>query len=193
MADNGAVVARRPAESSPISNLLLHVGDDGTFRDGAEREDVADRQASVLAGVDELAGVHALVRDKGLGVELESVRITEDDFRKGSASARVVDDLLHRPSNVSMSFGEVEASELSGSLVEAGVGRKDGATPSEIFSIRVVHAALGSNIIPFPLVSNDATLLFVSVQSVQALIAGAIGLEITCNDRKQGRESVDSP
>jgi len=40
----------------------------------------------MLARVDELAGVHAFVRDEGLGVELVAVRVTEDDLGKGSAT-----------------------------------------------------------------------------------------------------------
>jgi hypothetical protein len=78
--DNGNVVSGGTTESTTVTDLLLDVGDDGTFWDGSERKDVSDGQGSVLTGVDELAGVHALVGDEGLGVELELVWVTEDNL-----------------------------------------------------------------------------------------------------------------
>jgi hypothetical protein len=95
-------------KSTTVSNLLFNVRNNGTFWDGAQRQDVANCQACVLAGVDELTSVHALVGDEGLGVELESVRVTEDDFGERSTTARIVDYILHNPSNIAMSFGVVE-------------------------------------------------------------------------------------
>lgn len=125
VADDGNVVAGGTAERTTVTHLLLDVGDDGTFWDGAEGKDVADGQAGVLAGVDELASVHALVGDEGLGVELEAVWVTENDLGERRTTAWVVDNLLHDTADVSMSLGEVVAAELGGSLVETGVGLRD--------------------------------------------------------------------
>lgn len=119
VADDGNVVAGGSAERTTVTHLLLDVGDNGTLRAGAEGEDVADGERGVLAGVDELAGVHALVGDEGLGVELEAVRVTEDDLGEGSSSAGVVDDLLYDTTDVSMSLSKVERAELRGGLVES--------------------------------------------------------------------------
>jgi hypothetical protein len=80
VADNGDVVAGGTAESATVTNLLLDVGDDGTFGHLTEGKDVADGQGSLLSGVDELASVHALVGDEGLGNLLESVGVAEDDL-----------------------------------------------------------------------------------------------------------------
>ena len=55
VADNGDVVAGGAAQSTTVTDLLLDVGDNGTLGHGAQGQDVADRQGSVLAGVDELA------------------------------------------------------------------------------------------------------------------------------------------
>lgn len=118
VADNGHVVARGPAERASVANLLLHVGDHGTLRNGAEREDVADGERGVLAGVDELAGVHALVGNEGLGVQLVAVRVTEGDLCERCATAGVVDDLLHDTADVAMALGEVVGAELCRRLVE---------------------------------------------------------------------------
>ena len=118
VADDGHVVAAGTAERTPVTNLLLDVADDGTFRNGAEGEDVADGERGVLAGVDELAGVHALVGDEGLGVELVSVRVTEDDLRERGATAGIVHNLLHDTADVAVSLGIIVCSELGRGLVE---------------------------------------------------------------------------
>lgn len=128
MANDGDVVAGSAAERTAVTNLLLDVGDDGTLGNGAEREDVADGQAGVLAGVDELASVHALVGDESLGVELEAVRVAENDLGERSTTAGVVDDVLHDTTDVAMTLSEVVGPELGGGLVETGVGREDGTT-----------------------------------------------------------------
>jgi hypothetical protein len=118
VADDGNVVARGTAERTTVANLLLDVGDDSSLRDGAEGEDVADGERGVLAGVDELAGVHALVGDEGLGVQLVAVGVAEDDLGQRRATAGVVDDLLHDTTDVSMALGEVEGAELRRRLVK---------------------------------------------------------------------------
>jgi hypothetical protein len=54
VADDGHVVARGTAERTTVTGLVFDVGKDGSLRDGVEREDVADGESGVLAGVDEL-------------------------------------------------------------------------------------------------------------------------------------------
>ena len=122
MANNGNIVARGPAERTTIASLLFDVGDNGTFGQSTKREDVADSEVGVLASVDELAGVHALVGDEHLSPILEFVGVSELHLREGSAAARVVDDLLDYATDIAMSLGEVELSELRGILVQASVG-----------------------------------------------------------------------
>lgn len=122
VADNGDVVAGSAAQSATVTNLLLDVGDDGTLGHGAQGQDVTDGQSGVLSGVDVLAGVHALVGDEGLGDLLELVGAAEDDLGEGSTSASIVDDLLDHTTDVSMTLGEVERSELGGGLAQVGVG-----------------------------------------------------------------------
>lgn len=119
VADDGNVVTGGPSERTPVTHLLLDVGNNGTLWNGAEWENVADGQAGVLAGVDELAGVHALVGDEGLGVELEAVWVTENDLGERRTTTWVVDDVLHDTTNVSMALSEVEAAELRWGLVES--------------------------------------------------------------------------
>ena len=59
--NDGNVVAGSTAERTTVTSLLLNVGNNGTLGHGPEREDVADGQRGLLSGVDELAGVHALI------------------------------------------------------------------------------------------------------------------------------------
>lgn len=54
VADDGHVVTGGTAKRTTVTRLVLDVGEDGTFGDGAERKDVADGKSGVLAGVDEL-------------------------------------------------------------------------------------------------------------------------------------------
>lgn len=61
VADDSNVVTARTSKASTVAGLFLHVGDNGTFGDGAQRQDVANCQSSVLSSVDELTSIHALV------------------------------------------------------------------------------------------------------------------------------------
>jgi len=140
--DNGDVVAGGAAESAAVTDLLLDVGDDGTLRDGAEGEDVADGQGGVLAGVDELAGVHALVGNEGLALLLELVGAVEDDAGEGSTTTGVVDDLLYDATDVAMALGVVERAELGGGLPEAGVGSEDAAATLTLVANDPTHLVL---------------------------------------------------
>jgi hypothetical protein len=96
VADDGDVVTRGTTERTTVGGLVLDVGENGTFGDGSEGEDVADGKSGVLSGVDELfpmsatiappansfvqtdlASVHALVSDEGLGLVLEPVGLRD--------------------------------------------------------------------------------------------------------------------
>lgn len=123
VANDGNVVAGGTAEGAPVANLLLNIGDNGTLRNGAQGQDVADSQGGVLSGVDKLSSVHSLVGNEGLGDILVPVWVAEGDFCERSTTARVVDYLLDDTSNVSMALSVVERAELSWRLVETGVGR----------------------------------------------------------------------
>lgn len=130
VADDGNVVAGGTAKSTTVTGLLLDVGDDGTLGHGGEGQNVADGQSGVLTGVDELAGVHALVGDEGLGDHLELVGMAELNLGEGSTTAGIVDDLLDNTTAVTVTLGVVEGAELRRRLVETGVGRCKGKKKS---------------------------------------------------------------
>jgi hypothetical protein len=137
--NNGDVVAGGTAQGATVTNLLLHVRDDGTFGHGAEGEDVADGESGLLADVDELASVHALVGDEGLGDLLELVGVTEDNLGERSTTTGIVDDLADDAPQVTMSLRVVEVAELGRSLVQAGVGREDGAAALSLIANNSTH------------------------------------------------------
>lgn len=123
VANDGNVVTGGTAKRTTVTGLLLDVGDNGTLGHGGQGENVADGESGVLTGVDELAGVHALVGDEGLGDHLELVGVTELDLGEGSTTAGIVDDLLDDTTGVTVSLSIVEGPELGRGLVQAGVGR----------------------------------------------------------------------
>ena len=114
VADNGSVVARGAGEGTAITDLLLDVADDGTLRARGDGEDVADGQGSLLAAVDEGAGVEALGGDESLLAELVPIGVAEDDAGEGSTTVilsqeirdflRRSRDCAHRPASWMISF-----------------------------------------------------------------------------------------
>lgn len=139
VADDSHVVSRCPAERTSVANLLLHVAHNGTLGDGAKWEHVSDGEGGVLAGVDELASVHALVGDESLGVQLVSVWVAENDTGERRTAASVVDNLLDDTTNVSMALSEIVSAELGRSLVEASVRGEDRAATLPLVANNTTH------------------------------------------------------
>ena len=92
--DHGGVVAAGSGQLAAVPGLLLQVADDGSLGHVANGHHIADGDLGLLAAVDRLAGVHALASNEQLLLDLVSVGVTEVDDGKGSATARVMDDVL---------------------------------------------------------------------------------------------------
>ena len=86
MTDNSGVVARSASDRTTVASLLLYVADDGTFGHTREWKHVANGKLSLLAAVDESAGMQALSRDEGFNSLLITVRVAEDNTGKRSAT-----------------------------------------------------------------------------------------------------------
>ena len=91
--DDGGVVTRSPGERSTVSDLLLDVADNGSFRALRDGEDVSDVKGGLLSAVDERSGGDSLGGDEGLLAELVSVRVTEDNGSEGSTTGGLVGGL----------------------------------------------------------------------------------------------------
>lgn len=89
------------SELSLVVNDALHVADNGTIRDGRQRQNVANSEGGLLADVDVLAGVHAFSGNEVLSTVLVVVRVAEENLRERRPAAWVVDDLLHHSAEVS--------------------------------------------------------------------------------------------
>merc|ERR1711924_263705 len=93
--DDRAVVAGAAGHGAAVARAHLSVGDDGTLGHLADRQGVADDQLGLLAAVDELAAVGALDGGREHGVQLVGPGSMELDLGERSATAGVVDDVLH--------------------------------------------------------------------------------------------------
>merc|ERR1712038_221944 len=82
--------SRGAGKGAAISQLGFDIGDDGSFGHGVNWENIADSEGSFGARVDELTGVHALDSDEILSVLLVFVLVSENDFGKRCATARIV-------------------------------------------------------------------------------------------------------
>lgn len=139
VANNGHIVARCASKGTTVTRLLLNVRDNGSFWDGAEGQDVSDSEVGVLAGVDELAGVHALVGDEGLGMESESIGVTEDDLGQRGSSSTLVNDLRDNASHIARAFGIIEGSEFRWRFPETGVGGEDTSSTLSLVADDTTH------------------------------------------------------
>jgi hypothetical protein len=79
-----------------------------------------------------LTGVHALDSDEILSVLLVFVLVSENDFGKRCATARIVHDVLHNSFDVSLSLCEVQCPETGWRDSLRGVGLEDRARSTSL-------------------------------------------------------------
>lgn len=86
VSNDGGVGSGCPSKRTTVTDLLLNVAYDRSFRELAHRENVPYVQGSFLATVDEGAGVKTLGGDEGLLPEFVTIRVTEHDAGKRSTA-----------------------------------------------------------------------------------------------------------
>jgi len=126
VSDNGTVCSGCPGERTTVTNFLLDVANDGTFRALGDGEDVSDGEGRFFAAVHKSTGVETLGCDECLLAEFVAVWVTEDDSSEWGTAARIVDDFFYDSPNVAVSFSVVERSELGRVLVEMCVRLENG-------------------------------------------------------------------
>lgn len=109
--DDG-VVSRASSEGAPIPRAFLDVANDGPFGHFADGLDVADVQASVLAAVEVLPGIHAFRSNEKLLILLVANGVAEFNLGKRGAASRIVQNFCHDATDVAMAFGGVQNTEL---------------------------------------------------------------------------------
>merc|ERR1719461_2790016 len=140
--DHDGVVAGGARDAAAVAGLLLQVGDDGTLGHLSNGHDISDSELGLLSAVDELSGVDALGGDEELLPGLVPVRVTEVDDGKGSATAGVVDDVLHHTLDVSIPLGVVDRPELGSSLAVLHIGPEDGPCSLPLSTDDTTHFCL---------------------------------------------------
>ena len=139
MRNDGDIVPRCTGELAAISGRALQVAHDGTFWHGADGEDVADVELSLLTAVNVLSSVHTLSSNEQLLVGAVVVSIAELHLAKRSATSGVVDDVVDDALDVSMTLGEVDGAKLGGSLTVVSVSSEDGATTLTLCADDATH------------------------------------------------------
>ena len=86
MSNDGSVVSRCLGKRSSVTDLLLDVADDCSFRALRDGENVSDVQSSLLSTVDERSGSDTLGSDESLLSELVPVWVSEDDDGERSST-----------------------------------------------------------------------------------------------------------
>lgn len=126
VADHNGIVSRCTSERSPVSNPLLYVAADGSFRHIPQRKHVPDGERGLLATVDKLPRVHTLCSYEKLLLMLEPERMTEGDSGQRCTPSGVMHNLANDPLDVPIPLRVVNRPELSGALTPVRVGPEDG-------------------------------------------------------------------
>jgi len=127
LTDNGGVGSRRSGELAGVSLLGFDVADQSTFGNAADGQDIADGELGLGSAIDILSSVHSFGGEVKLLDGLVAVRVAELDSSEGSASTGIVKDFSDDTTNVTVAFGEVEASESSGTDAVESAGFVDRA------------------------------------------------------------------
>ncbi|QBM89397.1 hypothetical protein METSCH_D04680 [Metschnikowia aff. pulcherrima] len=139
VSDDDDVVTGGSTQSTSVTNLLLNVGDDGTLGARAQWQHITDVQRGLGTTVHELTGVDTFVGDEGLLSHLVSVWVSERHLSQRSTSTGIVDDLLHDTTDVTMTLGVVQGSQLGSALSQSGVSSENGASTLSLVTNNSTH------------------------------------------------------
>ncbi|KAL8159875.1 hypothetical protein V2J09_001412 [Rumex salicifolius] len=79
VADYDSVISRSPSKDTTVTNMMLDIANNSSFRDRSQRQDISDHKIRLLTTVDELSGVHSLGGDEELLLVLVAEGMTEGD------------------------------------------------------------------------------------------------------------------
>lgn len=145
MADDDGVITGGPGEDATVTDVVLDVTDDGTFRDGSEGKDVTDDEVSFFATVDELASVDALGGNEELVLLLVTEGVTESDLGEWGTATGVMDHVRYNTLEVTVPFTEVKAAEPSWSLPVVRVRLEHRTGTLTLSTDHASHFGCGSN------------------------------------------------
>lgn len=125
MTDNDGIVAGGPGKDTTVTDMVLHVAYNSSFRDRAKGQNITNYEGGLLATVYELPGIETFGGNEELVLLLVSERVAEGNLGKWSTAARVVDDVGDDALEVAVPLPEVEAAEASRTLAVVSVGLED--------------------------------------------------------------------
>merc|ERR1719198_1649150 len=114
--DNGTVTTGSFSDLTSITRFFFQLADDGTFWHLSDWHDVTNVEGSFFTGVDELTGADTFWADHGFGDFSVFVGVLELDFGQWGAPAWVVNDVLYKTLDKTLSFGIVQRSEFGGAF-----------------------------------------------------------------------------
>mmetsp|Transcript_22563 Transcript_22563/g.36454 ORF Transcript_22563/g.36454 Transcript_22563/m.36454 type:complete len:270 (-) Transcript_22563:46-855(-) len=126
VSDDNGKCSRASGKGTTVSALGFDVANDGTFRDGRQRQDISDSQGSFLSAVDELTSVHAFCAEEQLAVSFVSVGVQELHTGNGSTTTGIMHNILDDTTDVALFFGIVQRTKLDRSLAGTDVCLEDG-------------------------------------------------------------------
>lgn len=98
---------------------------------------------TLLSTVDKLTSVETLGGDKSGSTLLVTVLITELDLGEGSTTTGIVDDLTDDTTDVAVTLGEIESTELGGALAVLGVSLEDTTVTLALSTNNTTHLKRG--------------------------------------------------
>eukprot|EP00117_Sycon_ciliatum_P037322 scpid98318/ scgid27944/ len=119
------MVSRGTGKRTTVTSLSLNVADNGTLRQRAQRRAVSNVQRGLLSTVDELASIHALSGNEVFMAQLVTVWVSEGHNCKRSTTARIVNDVLHNSSDVTMPLSIIQTTELCSTFSGGVMGFED--------------------------------------------------------------------
>lgn len=104
-----------------VCHVGLHIAHKGSFGNLSDRQNISYGKSSLGSAVDVLARVHALSGEEVLLVLFETIRVSEGHVGHWGASSTVMDDLFDNSSDITISLGVIQVSELRLSHTEMAV------------------------------------------------------------------------
>ena len=77
--NNNGIIPRSSSENPTVTNMVLNVANDSSFRDRSKGQHISNHKGSFLTTIHELSGVHTLGGDEQFLLFLVTERVAEND------------------------------------------------------------------------------------------------------------------